>query len=135
MYTEASGRRKNGDKARLVGPVIQHDQPVCMEFWFHMLGFHVGQLNVYVKVGKKTKFQYNTQQCVKSARIRSFSGTYSVRLRENTDQKKSEYGHFSRSANIYLIHFTTKFHFFTPLITSENLFLMISGGIRNGNLA
>ena len=53
MYTEASGRRKNGDKARLVGSVILHDQPVCMEFWFHMLGFHVGQLNVYVKVGKK----------------------------------------------------------------------------------
>lgn len=53
MYTEASGRRKYGDKARLVGPVIPHDQPVCMEFWFHMLGFHIGQLNVYVKVGKK----------------------------------------------------------------------------------
>ena len=53
MYTEASGRRKNGDKARLVGSVISHDQVVCMEFWFHMLGVHVGQLNVYVKVGKK----------------------------------------------------------------------------------
>ena len=48
--------------------------------------------------------------CVKSARIRSFSGPYfpafglntgisqySVRMRENTDQKNSEYGHFSRS--------------------------------------
>ena len=34
----------------------------------------------------------------KSARIRSFSGPSSVQMRENTDQKKSEYGHFSRSA-------------------------------------
>ena len=31
------------------------------------------------------------QHCVKSGRIRNFS--YSVRMRENTDQKKSEYGH------------------------------------------
>ena len=42
--------------------------------------------------------------CVKSARIRSFSGThllrisqYSVRLCENTDQKNSKHEHFSRS--------------------------------------
>ena len=51
--------------------------------------------------------------CVKSARIWSFSGPYfphsdwirrdthispySVRMRENTDQKNSEYRHFSRS--------------------------------------
>ena len=46
--------------------------------------------------------------CVKSVRIRSFSGPhfpafglnterYSVHMRENTYQKNSEYGHFSRS--------------------------------------
>ena len=35
--------------------------------------------------------------CVKSVRIRSFSVPYSVRMQENTDQKISEYGHFSRS--------------------------------------
>ena len=45
--------------------------------------------------------------CVKSVRIRSFAGPYfpvfglnterySVRMRENTDQKNSEYGHFSQ---------------------------------------
>ena len=27
-------------------------------------------------------------------------GLYSVRMRENTDQKNSEYGHFSRSAGM-----------------------------------
>ena len=31
-------------------------------------------------------------------RIRSYSGTYSVLMRENTDQNNSEYGHFLRSA-------------------------------------
>ena len=33
----------------------------------------------------------------KSVRIRSYSGPYSVRMQENTDQKNSEYRHFSRS--------------------------------------
>ena len=28
-------------------------------------------------------------------RVRSFSGPYSVEMWENTDQKNSEYGHFS----------------------------------------
>ena len=35
--------------------------------------------------------------CVKSVRIRSFSGPYSDRMRENANQKNSEYGHFSVS--------------------------------------
>ena len=33
--------------------------------------------------------------CVKNVRVRSFSGPYSVEMWENTDQKNSEYGHFS----------------------------------------
>ena len=66
--------------------------------------------NIFPK--KKIEPKY----CVKSVRIRSFSGPYfpafglnterysvlcispySVRMRENTEQKNSEYGHFSRS--------------------------------------
>ena len=35
--------------------------------------------------------------CVKSVRIRSYSGPFLVRMQENTDQNNSEYGHFSRS--------------------------------------
>ena len=38
-----------------------------------------------------------TNHCVKSVRIQSFSGPYSVQMRENTDQKNSEYGLFLRS--------------------------------------
>ena len=35
--------------------------------------------------------------CVKGFRIQSYSGLYSVRMRENTDQNNSEYEHFSPS--------------------------------------
>ena len=38
--------------------------------------------------------------CVKSVRIRSYSGPYSVRMRENTDQIDSEYGEFLGSDRI-----------------------------------
>ena len=41
--------------------------------------------------------------CVKSVRICSFSCPYSVRMQENTDQKISEYGYFSRRATYSLI--------------------------------
>ena len=47
--------------------------------------------------------QINELHCVKSVRMRSYSGPYSVRMRENTDQNNSEYGHFSRSAGLYMI--------------------------------
>ena len=36
--------------------------------------------------------------CVKSVHVWSSFGPYSVRIRKNTDQKNSDYGHFSRSA-------------------------------------
>ena len=41
--------------------------------------------------------------CVKSVHIKSFSLPYSVRIREKTDKKNSEYRHFSRSAKLPLI--------------------------------
>ena len=47
----------------------------------------------------------NLKHCVKSVRIRSYSGPYSVRMREIVDQKNSEYRHFSRSEDD---HDTTK---------------------------
>ena len=37
------------------------------------------------------------KRCLKSVRIWSFFGPYSVLMRENTDQKNSEYEHFPRS--------------------------------------
>ena len=40
---------------------------------------------------------YQGKRCVKSVRIWSFSGLYSVRTPENMNTKTSEYGHFLRS--------------------------------------
>ena len=40
--------------------------------------------------------------CVKNVLIRSYSDPYSSRMRENTDQNNSEYGHFSRSHGPFL---------------------------------
>ena len=42
------------------------------------------------------KFFQNNIHYVESVRIWSFFGPYSVQMRENTDQKSSKYGHFSR---------------------------------------
>ena len=43
--------------------------------------------------------------CVKSVRIRRISGPYSVRLLENTDQKKPKYEHFPRSVIVrYIVY-------------------------------
>ena len=44
---------------------------------------------------------WNTESmhCVKSVRIRSFSGPYWFQMRESMGQKNSKYGHFSLSAN------------------------------------
>ena len=60
--------------------------------------------------------------CVKSVRIRSFSGPYSVQMREKTNQKNSEYGHFSRSglSDIFLNRCAEYQN------TRKNLFLRVS---------
>ena len=77
----------------------------------------------------KLFFLMEKYHCVKSVRIRSFSGPYfpafglnmdryrvslqnSVRMRENTDRKNSEYGHFSHSV------------FFADVFKSTYLFLI-----------
>ena len=49
-----------------------------------------------------TECDHRKSHSVKSSRIRSFSGPYSVRLRENKDQKNSEYVHFSLSARLLI---------------------------------
>ena len=54
----------------------------------------------------KTVFQSSSthdstkdRNCVKSLRIRSISGPYSVQKQENRDKKNFKYVHFSRSEN------------------------------------
>ena len=65
----------------------------------------------YISVKSLTSKSRDVFHCVKSVCIRSFSGPYfpafelnmerSVQMREKSDQKNSEYGHFSRSVRNY----------------------------------
>ena len=48
--------------------------------------------------------QQINKHCVKSVRNQSFSGPYSLRMRENTNQKNFEYGHISCSENYIFIN-------------------------------
>lgn len=53
IYAEASSPRQPGDKAVLVSDQIPpNTRPGnCLTFWYHMYGFHVGALNVYILTG------------------------------------------------------------------------------------
>ena len=51
--------------------------------------------------------QYNCINCVKSVRLQSYSGSYSVRMRKNAEQNNSEYGHFLRSVTIAFYNLKT----------------------------
>lgn len=51
VYIESSAPRKPGDKARLISPQITSTSPMCMSFYYHMYGQHIGTLNVYLKTG------------------------------------------------------------------------------------
>ena len=60
-----------------------------------------------------TKFHY-----VKSIRIRSFAGPYFPTFGLNTDQKNSQYGHFSLSVYcvvaLFYTHYRPVIHFYNP---------------------
>ena len=52
MYIEASSPAQVNDTAWLVGQGIPiNSQGICLSFWYHMYGPHVGTLNVYYKSG------------------------------------------------------------------------------------
>ena len=57
-----------------------------------------------LRIGRKKK----TTRCVKSVRVLNFSGPYSVQMWENTDQKNSEYGHFSCNDRLFYQHLLRK---------------------------
>lgn len=49
MYIEGSSKNIN-DKARLVSPIYKNEaNNTCLEFYYHMYGSGIGQLNVYLK--------------------------------------------------------------------------------------
>lgn len=53
IFIEASFPRQPNDTARIHSPAITSNpsQPKCLSFWYHMYGPHIGQLNIYTKVG------------------------------------------------------------------------------------
>jgi len=57
MYVEASAPRKTGDRALLVSqlfnPTSQRNGR-CLQFYRHMYGPHIGDLNVYLRVKGKS---------------------------------------------------------------------------------
>ena len=63
--------------------------------------------------------------CLNSVHIRSFSGPFSVQMRKNTDQKISEYEHFSRSV-ICTNEFASHMNKLSNLVFFSPFFVTIS---------
>ena len=51
IFIEASGR-KPGEVARLLSGWIGANETVCVQFWYHMHGSDIGDLNIYVKTNQ-----------------------------------------------------------------------------------
>ena len=58
--------------------------------------------------------------CVKSIRIWSYSGPYSVQMQENTDQNNSEYSHFSCNESP-AVHFLYLLEYFISVYAKKRL--------------
>ena len=49
---EGDALRRPGFKARLISPLIRVPE-VCLTFYYHMMGSHIGSLNVHKRSGKE----------------------------------------------------------------------------------
>ena len=54
FFSESSIPQRPGNKARLISIVDQPDTGLCLEFWYHMYGVNIGQLNVYIDTNDTT---------------------------------------------------------------------------------
>ena len=73
MYLEATNQAA-GDRARLVSPAINRGGPVCVQFWYHAYGEHLGAFRldlIYQAVGR-------TQQLTQT--VWNISGIYHLHL-------------------------------------------------------
>ena len=68
-----------------------------MTLLFH-LSKEIYHLNRLILCKYAFSSKIDKHQCLKSVRIRDFSGPYFTAFELNTDQQNFEYGHFSRSA-------------------------------------
>ena len=60
IFIEASHRRY-GDKARLISDWLEPNETMCLQFWYHMQGKDVGNLNVYIRA-KSSQTQIWSQE-------------------------------------------------------------------------
>ncbi|XP_066288978.1 MAM domain-containing glycosylphosphatidylinositol anchor protein 2-like [Branchiostoma lanceolatum] len=51
IFIEASTPQVEGDIARLYSPTVTANSTMCVRFWYHMYGMHMGTLNVYAQTG------------------------------------------------------------------------------------
>ena len=51
IFIEAS-RKNPGEKARLLSDWIGANETVCVQFWYHMHGSDIDDLNIYVKTNQ-----------------------------------------------------------------------------------
>ena len=49
-FIETSTPRRQGDKARLLSPLVP-PSPKCLRFWYLMYGGNVASLNIYMRAG------------------------------------------------------------------------------------
>ena len=54
IFIEASSPRKEGDEAILYGGPFQGRKDVCLIFYYHMFGAHIGSLSVYKRSMNRT---------------------------------------------------------------------------------
>ena len=54
VFIEAS-QRSPGDRARLVSDWLAPNKPACLQFWYHMYGGHIGELNIILKTNQSEK--------------------------------------------------------------------------------
>ena len=76
----------------------------CFILFFYLILQLSEKAIYYQKYIKQMTFESHNslkQHCVKSVRIRSYSGSYFPAFGLNTGQNNSECGHFSRSAKLY----------------------------------
>ncbi|XP_071104753.1 MAM and LDL-receptor class A domain-containing protein 1-like [Haliotis cracherodii] len=57
IYIEASGQRPNASAA-FVSPTFTTTGPTCVTFWYHMYGYHVNRLGVYLQSTGKFQQQW-----------------------------------------------------------------------------
>ena len=100
-----------------------------------MFSEHI-EIEPSAKMGQLIIVNLHHQHCAKSVRIVSYSGPYSVRMRENTDQNNSEYGHFSRNATHhrnfwkYWLYFFFAIKYFRKFIIYTLYYITYSFSIR-----